>query len=348
MLIRLLMVLMTCTIAHTATAVTCNFDYQIIVPAGGVGVRTIDTADRRFIIWYPSEVSQFVQTTDEREPGRLNMRDYLWLVKFGERFNEADLGERAVYLKSQYKTWYERGATEVSVIHMVSAIMHGRIGAKPVAAKGVVFGVVDPVLAETLAGLGLIVVNLNHGMLDPQSPPLGEAITGVVQTIADTIPGYPDLPKAWLNTSPQSLEELAVIDTLIDPKAIVLMNEVHGKAKTVKTDSSLLAFYSDDLSKEGRTAMKAISAANANFAHFPAYETGLVALAPYEACARKAYAREIFQGLALHKRRIAARAALLGHLQGAMGVKLELTGTDQPDAALIAEVGLRTDKTPKR
>ncbi|MBK8284734.1 MAG: hypothetical protein IPK97_07465 [Ahniella sp.] len=286
--------------------------------------------------------------TDEREPGRLNFRDYLWLVKFGEGFNDADLGDRSVYLNTQFSTWYERGATEVSVIHMVSASMHGRLGAKPVEAKGIVFGVVDPVLAETLAGLGLMVVNLNQGILEPQSSPLGEALPAVIQTIADTIPGYAELPKAWLTTSPQSLEELAVIDTLIDPKAIVLMNEVQGKAKTVKTDAEVLAFYSADLSKESRAAMKAIVSPKPKFAYFPEFETALTALAPYEACARKAYAKEIFQGLHLHKRRIAARATLLNHLRDAMGVELELTGTDKPNPALIAEVGLRTDKTPKR
>ncbi|MBK8284735.1 MAG: hypothetical protein IPK97_07470 [Ahniella sp.] len=39
MLTRILFVLIACALANHANAVTCNFDYQITLPTGGVGVR---------------------------------------------------------------------------------------------------------------------------------------------------------------------------------------------------------------------------------------------------------------------------------------------------------------------
>jgi len=349
--IALFLVVLLSVIVPNAAAVTCDFDYELTLPPNGVGLRSIelDTGSdvpNHALIWYPAEHSTAIQITDEREPGRVNMRDYLWLARWGTAFNEIDLGERMPYLLNIYHHWQARGATQVSVTHMMAARMHGRIGAVATPPKGIVLGVIDPVFAETLAGHGLIVVSFAHPIITPQARVAADTLKALVEHAAATIPEFASLPKAWMATGPESVDTLQNVDKTLAPKAIVLTHSLTGKPAPLTTGATLLMFYSEDLPKDAVAAFKPIKAIDPRFVFVPGFEQGIVTYAPYEACTRKAFANTVYQGMPLHERRVMARALILANLQKALDIDLKLEGTNVVDPAALTKLKIRQDKSP--
>lgn len=331
----------------TARAVTCDFDYQLTPPPHGVGVRTVPLEPGHAIVWYPAEHSTWEAVTDEREPGRVNLRDYVFMAHWGQGFGQVDLAELVPYMNARYQGWQARGATQVSLTHMMAARMHARIDAPPVAARGVVIGSIDPILAETLAGHGLVVASLVHPILEPEVPPPADLATALARVTA-TIEGFDALPKAWLSSAPQDLAGLATALDAIDVDAITLLHRLDGKAQKVETDAALLAFVGDTGKTTSRAPYKALKAAKSRYVTVTGFEDGIVAVAPYEACARRAFSETVHQGLPLHKRRTATRAMVLEFLEDTLDIDLRLEGTDRTNQALVKEVGFRESKAPPR
>lgn len=332
--------------ASQAHAVTCDFDYQLTQPPHGVGVRSVPLPSGHAIVWYPAEHSTWEALTDEREPGRVNMRDYVLMAHWGQGFAETDLAELVPYMNARYQGWQARGATQVSLTHMMAARMHARIDAPAVAARGVVLGSIDPILAETLAGHGLVVASLSHPILEPEAP--APDLAEAWDKVRETIDGVESMPKAWLSSAPQDVAALAGVLGKEAVKAIVLLHRLEGEAGKHETSARLLAFVGDTGKNAPRTAYRALRATKPRFVTVTGFEDGIVAVAPYEACARRAFAETVHQGLPLHKRRTATRALVLDFLQDALGTSLDLEGTNKPDRALIEEVAFRESARPPR
>lgn len=327
--------------ASRTEAVTCDFNYKLTPQPHAVGLRILDTESGPVMLWYPATTKEYVQLTDERDPSRMNLRDYLIAARFGVNFRAADLRERSKYLRSRYQQWFDKGAREIQVAHMLAAVMHAHVDAPSLPAKGVVIGTIDPLTGERMAGHGLIAIGLQSSFLF-QDASQRQAIAATLKTQLPNWLGQQELAhkRVLLIQEPMALGELADLAQSVDAAAVIINHHLKPDDKTTALKLPILAFQTDDRTEEDQTALAQIVGASIDVTEIPALETQLLSLAGYEACARMAFSKQIYQGWHLHHRRTLVLADMLTFMNKRLKFDLELKGTNARDPAMDAEIGV--------
>lgn len=333
--------------ATTAWAVTCDFDYQLTPAPQAVGLTIKDTPAGTVMIWYPAAPSAFKQVTDEREPNRMNVRDYYVAAKYGAAFRDVDLAERSRYLQESYADWYARGARQIQVTHMLVAVLQARVNATRLNAKGVVIGTIDPILAERLAGHGLVVVNLQSSLLfQPKSQ--RDAIAKLAPNeLADWLGDDVDKPRGLIVQEEMTPDEIASLADAVSAKTIIINHRLAEGERETPIAQTVLAFQTDDTGDASKKALSQLAnKQRLAIVTIPKLESALLSTAPYEACARLAFSNAVYQGWHLHHRRTVIMAEMLNHLEKHLKVELDLSGTNKSNKALEAEIGLERQGRP--
>lgn len=333
--------------ATAASAVTCDFDYQLTPAPQAVGLTIQDTPAGAVMIWYPAEPSAFKQVTDEREPNRMNVRDYYVAAKYGATFRDVDLAERSRYLQESYADWYARGARQIQVTHMLVAVLQARVNATRLKAKGAVIGTIDPILAERLAGHGLVVVNLQSSLLFQPKSQRDALAQQLPDALTDWLGDDADKPRALIVQEEMTPDEIASLADLVSAKTIVINHRLAEGERETPVTQTVLAFQTDDTGDASKQALsQLVEKPRLAVVSIPKLESALLSAAPYEACARLAFSKAVYQGWHLHHRRTVIVAEMLNHLEKHLKVDLELTGTNKSNKQLEAEIGLKRQGKP--
>lgn len=343
---RLIALLILLLHAAALPAVTCDFDYQLTPPPHGVGLRIMDHEAGTVLIWYPAEVVKAKQITDERDPDRMGFRDYLVAAHYGSDFRNADIADRARYLKEKYQPWYDNGARHIQVSHMLVAIMHAHLNAPALPAKAVIIGTVDPILAERLAGHGLVVVNLQSSLMFQSAEQRKALSASLEQELPKWLGKDVGLKRALIIQEPMENSDIVALADATEARAVIINHRLSNLAPAKALPEPVLAFQTDDTPAASREALAALAEKSLKVVTIPELETALLSAAPYEACARMAFSSKVYQGLHLHHRRILIVAEMLDFLNKRLDLDLALSGTNGPDRKLESQVGLKRSTQP--
>ncbi|AVP99706.1 hypothetical protein C7S18_22130 [Ahniella affigens] len=331
---------------NVVRAVTCDFDYELTPPPSAVGLTIRDSSAGPVMIWYPAEPSTFKQVTDERETARMNMSDYFVAARFGAAFKDKPLTDRNRLLRETFNDWYSRGARQIQVTHMMVADMQARIDASRLKAHGVVIGTIDPALGERLAGHGLVVVNLQSSFLSQPKSQREAMVQLLSDSLAEWLGADTDKPRALIIQEEMSPNEIAAMAEAASAKTVIINHRLVAGNLESPIAQSVLAFQTDDTGDASKKSLRQLASKQTlTVINIPKLESALLSAAPYEACARLAFSREVYQGWHLHHRRTVIIAEILSHIEKKLKLDLDLAGTNQPNKALETEIGVtRTNK----